>query len=634
MNKDFIIKILRYFISLLYISLLFNYFSGFLMTNIINNILICLLISFIFTIIDLLPKGKWLSLIILSFIAIYAIAQINFKGFMGNYMSFVQATDGATRITDYIIQFIAYIKIKYYLILLPVPINIYLNIKQTKPTIKQFKYSLILLLCAISLCIAYPLSYYSSIEKNLATNGLIPFLIMDIAHVFTNTQTEEEIIIEPIIEPTITPEIITNEEEEHRLIDDNEWKQAIANETNESILSIDNFLINKPVSDYNDYTAMFEGKNLIMIMIEAFDYLAIDKQLTPTLYKMKTEGWFFNNYYAPKYSCTTGESEFISLTSLVPENNTCAPNDYNKNTYPGNVFNLFKQEGYYTSAYHNWKDEFYERRSLYANMGCDNYYNYDDLDYTLHKGWPSDIELFDYSYELYKDKAPFMSLIVTSTTHFPYDQDSWSADLNIDKINEVHPDYPINIKRYLSKAMILDEGLNHLLTNLSNDGLLEDTVIIMYADHHPLKTDLSLINTYSNSGYDRLAYDMAIDRSPLIIYGGNIETTTYDGVMSTFDILPTLANLYDLNYDPRIYMGMDYFASEDNIVIFANGSWVINEGYYSNIKEEYISFDDTTLSDEKIKYYNTIVQNSINASSKILRLDYFKNRDFPIKYKN
>ena len=130
MNKDFIIKILRYFISLLYISLLFNYFSGFLMTNIINNILICLLISFIFTIIDLLPKGKWLSLIILSFIAIYAIAQINFKGFMGNYMSFVQATDGATRITDYIIQFIAYIKIKYYLILLPIPINIYLNIKE------------------------------------------------------------------------------------------------------------------------------------------------------------------------------------------------------------------------------------------------------------------------------------------------------------------------------------------------------------------------------------------------------------------------------------------------------------------------------------------------------------------------
>ena len=58
------------------------------------------------------------------------------------------------------------------------------------------------------------------------------------------------------------------------------------------------------------------------------------------------------------------------------------------------------------------------------------------------------------------------------------------------------------------------------------------------------------------------------------------------------------------------------------------------ESSYSYCEEEYTSFDDTTLSDEKIKYYNTIVQNSINASSKILRLDYFKNRDFPIKYKN
>lgn len=633
MSKELIYKIIRYFISLLFISLLFNYFNGFLMNNLITNIIICLLISFIFSLIDIIFKGKWLSFVILTFIAIYGIAQINFKAFMGNYISFVQATDGATRISDYIVQFIAYIKLPYYLLLLPLPFNIYFNIVEKDLNKKQVKYSLILLLMAISLCISNPLTYYSSIEKNLATNGLIPFLAMDILHVFNKNTIEEEIIIEPIIEETTIPDVIVDKEK-HRIIDDTIWDSLLAEESDESILSIDNFLKNKPVSDYNDYTGIFEGKNLIMIMIEAFDYMAIDKQLTPTLYKMKNEGWFFNNYYTPKYSCTTGESEFISLTSLVPENNTCAPNDYKNNTYPGNVFNLFKQEGYYTSAYHNWKDEFYERRKLYANMGNENYYNYDDLEFSYHHGWPSDVELFDYSYELFKDKAPFMSLIVTSTTHFPYDQTSWSADLNLDRINEIHPDYPLNVKRYLSKAMILDAGLNHLLTNLENDGILDDTVIIMYADHHPLKTDYSTINTYSNSGYDRLAYDQAIDRSPLIIYGGNIETTTYTNVMSTFDILPTLANLFDLTYDPRYYMGMDYFADEENIVIFANGSWVINDGYYSNIKETYTSFNDNVLSDEKIKYYNTIVQNSINASSKILRKNYFKNRDFSITYKN
>ena len=70
----------------------------------------------------------------------------------------------------------------------------------------------------------------------------------------------------------------------------------------------------------------FEGKNLIYIMVEAFDYIAIDPVLTPTLYMMQQEGWDFQNYFTPKYSCTTGESEFIGLTSLVPSSSVCTPN--------------------------------------------------------------------------------------------------------------------------------------------------------------------------------------------------------------------------------------------------------------------------------------------------------------------
>ena len=58
-------------------------------------------------------------------------------------------------------------------------------------------------------------------------------------------------------------------------------------------------------------TGIFKDKNLILIMVEAFDMIAINEKLTPTLYKLSTEGLNFDNYYTPKYSCTIGESEFI-----------------------------------------------------------------------------------------------------------------------------------------------------------------------------------------------------------------------------------------------------------------------------------------------------------------------------------
>ena len=60
-------------------------------------------------------------------------------------------------------------------------------------------------------------------------------------------------------------------------------------ETNTSLLNIDEYFINQKVSDYNSKTGIFEGYNYINILVESFDYLAIDKVLTPTIYKFYEE---------------------------------------------------------------------------------------------------------------------------------------------------------------------------------------------------------------------------------------------------------------------------------------------------------------------------------------------------------
>lgn len=618
-------RFLLIFISLLFIQTSFLYFSfgTFLPNNLFGSLLFNLALTALLFIIDTLFKkvGKWIVFALVLFFAAYAIAQINFKEFMGNYISFVQAKDGATRIGEYVIQFIQFIKLRYYLILLaPLMTLIPTNENHHLKKINLIVSVTILIISAIISNLLIPSD--NNIEKYLASNGPITYLFNDIYKLIFGQNSDNNLIFEVSPSPETSPET-----DNSRSIDQSEWESLADKEEDENIVAIDNFLMNQNITDYNEYTGIFKDKNVITIMIEAFDYMAIDEILTPTLYKMQTQGWFFENYYTPKYSCTTGESEFIGLVSLVPENDTCAPNDYSTNLYPYSLFNLFKNEGYHTYAFHNWYDEFYERRTTYGNMGVDEYYNKEDLNITEYKGWPSDIELMEQAYDHINKDENFYAHIVTSSTHFPYDQDSWSADLHLEEINEIYPDYPMEVKRYLSKAMVLDDALNYLITSLEEDNLLDDTVILIYADHHPLKTSYETIEAYSHM--DRTSYTYSIDHSPMIIYGEGIEANTYSDIMSTFDIVPTLANLCGIEFDPRFYIGNDYFApNKESMVIFANGDFLVKEGYYSNIEEVFHPFDGETISSERLEYLKILATNKITVSSLILQNDYFRYRNF------
>ena len=64
---------------------------------------------------------------------------------------------------------------------------------------------------------------------------------------------------------------------------------------------------------------IFKGKNLIFITAESFSDMAIDPEYTPTLYKLKTEGYNFTNFYNPIWGVSTLDGEYVNLLSLVPK---------------------------------------------------------------------------------------------------------------------------------------------------------------------------------------------------------------------------------------------------------------------------------------------------------------------------
>ena len=122
----------------------------------------------------------------------------------------------------------------------------------------------------------------------------------------------------------------------------------------------------------------------------------------------------------------------------------------------------------------------------------------------------------------------------------------------------------------MSKLKTFDNGLGILLDKLKASGKLDDTVIVMYGDHYPygLKNkDISSVLTYDLDDYE-------VERVPMVIYNSTIKSEVVEKYSSYINLTPTLANLFNLDYDPRYYMGTDVFSDDYLIMVaFADGSW-------------------------------------------------------------
>lgn len=591
------------------------------------------------------PKlSKWILLFLVFVSATYNIAQLGFYNFMGNYMSLNNATDQGGKVVDYVVEFIRYIKPIYYLCYLPVVFLLILYFFQ-KDFLKKERWNAKNLVIVLTTTIFLHILSLSTLtipwfqnENQIKTNkelykaptlielslkqfGTNRFLWRDFIYMVFPSGKDSTIDLEQTSDNTDTSTTEDPEEKNYeRTLDDSLWKEKASEETNDTMKSLDSYFLSQNITEKNEMTGVFEGKNLILIMVEAFDLSAINETVAPTLYKMANEGWYFDNYYTPKYSCTTGESEFIGLTSIIPLASVCTPNSYKNNDYSRSIFQLFNKQGYLSTSYHNWTDEFYERKTIHKNMGSSYFYNHDDLNISPVYGWPSDLELFEEAIPHFIDEDNFMSFIITSSTHFPYDIDSTVVNKNWNVVKNLP--YSTKMKRYLAKINELDQGLEYLLNVLEEKGILDDTVIAIFGDHHPLKMSLSDLN--SASSIDRFE-DFNEDKLPFIIYNHGSEKKTVSKTMSTFDILPTLANLFNLDYDPRSYVGKDVFSNEETTVIFTNGSWITDKAMYFASTGTYKALVED-LEDDYIQKTNQKVKNYFTVSEEVLKKNYWHYR--------
>ena len=230
----------------------------------------------------------------------------------------------------------------------------------------------------------------------------------------------------------------------------------------------------------NEYTGIFEGKNLIMIQMESIDNLVINEDTMPTLTYMRENGWNFTGRYSTNVS--TFYTEFAILTGLY-----YLEDEYtiNNNSYLMSIPSIFNNLGYSTQSVHENYGKYYNREVAHQNIGFTNsYFMYDLIDDTVYLYDPQIIETSDiYNNIISKDLSPFLSYIITISAHGPYVNNNMCdryLDSNYDEYSCL---------AYLSG--LTDKMLEDLLNNLEEDGLLEDTVIVLFSDYYSYSYDFN-----------------------------------------------------------------------------------------------------------------------------------------------
>lgn len=373
----------------------------------------------------------------------------------------------------------------------------------------------------------------------------------------------------------------------------------------------------------NEYTGYFKGKNLIFILAEGFNSIAVSKELTPTLYKLTHTGFVFNNYYSPVFLSTTG-GEFQATTGLLPTQEILGLWRKNAPSFPFAIGNAFAKEGYTPNAYHNWTYSYYKRNITMLTLGFTNYMGCKNgLEKKMNCNWlPSDIDLINTTLPMYINENKFVTYYISVSGHAPYNFTGGNSIALKNKDQVKNLDYSDPVKAYQASQIEFDRAIETLINRLEDENKLKDTVIVITGDHYPYTLSEEEINEISSYKRDEL---FEVNHSNLIIWNGNDDVIkTVDKVGSQIDVLPTLLNLFGIPYDSRMMIGRDILSTSEGLAIFSNHSWISDYGRYNSQTKTFESNNQGNITGDYVNNMNIRVENSFIASKMIVETDIYK----------
>ena len=399
---------------------------------------------------------------------------------------------------------------------------------------------------------------------------------------------------------------------------------ALADSTDSDILkATDEYLSNATPTRKNNYTGLLKDYNLITICAESFCPWFISEELTPTLYKLSHTGILFENYYGTFQSVTTN-GEYTMCMGLYPDmSRTKTDSSFNvagTNYLPFCLGNALKGMGYQAWGYHDYIGDFYNRNITHANMGYT--FKAADSGLAMKIDWPSsDLEMMEASIDDYINSGePFHAYYMTFSGHYQYNWDNAMSAKNRDAVKDLPYSEPV--KAYIACNLELEYALEYLMQRLEQAGVADKTCIVLTNDHYPYGLTEDEYNELAGQTLDTTFEKY---RNSFICYvPGLSENIVVDEYCSTADILPTLLNLFGVDYDSRLLAGTDVLSSGLHVAVLSDKSFLTKTFRYDAGTETVIPADEnTTVSDELAEAYRLYVDSRFQLSGNILNSDYY-----------
>ena len=389
---------------------------------------------------------------------------------------------------------------------------------------------------------------------------------------------------------------------------------------------IDGYFAARGEHENNSMTGIFQGKNVILVLMESMDDWMITEADTPTLSRLMDEGIHFTNFYTPGYgSARTLNTEFCMNTGIYLPTTGNYVFDYVTNSYDQSIANQLTANGYTAEVFHYNTPEFYSRGVFEPAMGYGSYHCY--ADYTTDEdALYSDTLLFDIPEisDVFFREGPTFNTIITRSAHLSY------------KYNEVLSYYGLKLyPEYRGlygseeedcarmKAKLVDDLFARLLAELEAQGQLQNTVIIGITDHY----------TYGYKNLDELlahsgvSHEILLEKTPCFIWSADKPNLDVDKTLNTADLLPTVLNIMGID-SPYDYLGQDAFDPDyPGYVFFPDGSWAWN-GIFCKIHDSgepeiLLNENNIEITEDLISRMDAAAQEFILVSNQLLTADYY-----------
>lgn len=468
--------------------------------------------------------------------------------------------------------------------------------------------------------------------------GLNMGVFADFTHNGTSKDAQGEFVIEAPVEASTQPTTVqeTQPAETEPIayepnVMDFDFAQLAATEKNSRVASIHKYVNSVQPTMKNEYTGLFKGKNLIIITAEAFSKEVIDPVRTPTLYRLANEGICFEDYYQPMWGGSTSSGEFSVLSGLVSASGTNSIKEGRQQDMFLSIGKQLQKEGYFSAAYHDHLYTFYDRDKTHTYYGYDTFMGlHNGMEEGVDEVWPeSDLQMMDFTVPKYINNQPFSIYYMTVSGHCRYNYlGNKMSKKNYDKVKDM--DCSETVKCYLASQLELEYAMESLVRQLEEAGIADDTLIVLTADHYPYGLEPG--SAWDNPkdyvaelyGYDPKS-EIQRDHNALIMWSGCLEGKNIKISSPTYslDILPTISNLFGVDYDSRLLVGRDVFSDAEPIVLWYDYSWVTEKGTYNSETRKFTPAPGVEVDNTYVERIKNIVQNKVLYSREVQNVDYF-----------